>query len=172
MKWTSHRHTGWSYLRGGATACPVEGFLGRAGTQTEMRVHFWRRNVRDTIIILEEGKLPHPRCKNCDMFVPWRDLNGRHKSTEMCRSGAERKRRRLAEAEIRDSMGMASEVYGQHIQSVPRFKYLGRVLTKGGDDWSAVAGNLAKARKSWGRLQGILRREGAIKRVSEKNSRR
>ena len=81
-----------------------------------MRVHFWRRHVRDTIIILEEGNLPHPRCENCDMFVPWRDLNGRHKSTMMCKSGAERKSWRLAEAEIRESTEMAFEVYGKQIQ--------------------------------------------------------
>ena len=61
---------------------------------------------------------------------------------------------------------MAFEVYRQQIQSVPRFKYLGRVLTEGDDDWPAVVGNLAKARKSWGRLQGILSMEGATKRVS------
>ena len=67
---------------------------------------------------------------------------------------------------MRDSTEMAFEVYGQQIQSVPRFKYLGRFLTEGGDDWPAVAGNLAKARKSWGRLQGVLSREGATKRVS------
>ena len=36
----------------------------------------------------------------------------------------------------------------------------------GGDDWTAVAGNLGKARKSWGRLKRILNREGADKRVS------
>ena len=84
----------------------------------------------------------------------------------MCRSGADRKRRRLAEAEVRDSVEMAFEVYGKQIQSIPRFKYLGRILTEGGDDWPAVAGNLAKARKSWGGLQGILSREGATKRVS------
>ena len=95
------------------------------------------------------------------MFVPWWDLNGRHKSTTMCKRRAERKRRRLAEAEIRESTEMAFEVYGQQIQSVPWFTYLGRVMTAGDDDWPAVAGNLAKARKSWGRLQGILRREGA-----------
>ena len=89
----------------------------RAGTRTAMCVHFWRRHVRDTIIILEEGNLPHPRFKNCDMFVPWRDLNGRHKSTMMCKRGAERKHRRLAEAEIRESMEMAFEVYGQQIKS-------------------------------------------------------
>ena len=60
---------------------------------------------------------------------------------------------------------MAFEVYGQQIQSVPRFTYLGRVMTAGDDDWTAVAGNLAKARKSWGRMQGILRREGATPRI-------
>ena len=46
------------------------------------------------------------------------------------------------------------------------FKYLGRILTEGDYDWPAVAGNLEKSRKSWGRLQGILSREDATKRVS------
>ena len=122
--------------------------------------------MRDIVIILEEGNLPHPRCTNCDMFVPWRALNGFHKSTEMCKGGSDKKRQQLAEAEVRDSAGMAFEVYGEQIQTVPRFKYLGRILTEGDDDWLAVAGNLEKARKSWGRLQGILSREGATKRVS------
>ena len=36
----------------------------------------------------------------------------------------------------------------------------------GDDNWPAVAGNLSKARKSWGRMQGILRREGATPRIS------
>ena len=53
---------------------------------------------------------------------------------QMCRSGADRKRQRLEEAEVRDSTEMAFEVYGQHIQSVPRFTYLGGVLTKGDDN--------------------------------------
>ena len=39
-------------------------------------------------------------------------------------------------------------------------------MTAGDDDWPAVAGNLAKARKSWGRMQGILRREGATPWIS------
>ena len=39
---------------------------------------------------------------------------------------------------------------------------------EGDDNWPAVAGNLEKARKSWGGLQGILSREGATKRVSGK----
>ena len=86
------------------------------------------------MIILEEGNLPHPRCPRCDMFVPWRALNGRHKNTEMCRGGVDNKRRRLAEAEVRYSAEMAFEVYGKQLQTVPRFKYLGRVLTEGEDN--------------------------------------
>ena len=99
------------------------------------------------------------------MLVPWRALNGRHNNTEMCRSGAEKRRRRLAEAEVRDSAEMAFEVYGEQLHTVPRFKYLGRILTDGDDDWTAVAGNLVKARKSWGIQTGLLIMEGATKRV-------
>ena len=39
-------------------------------------------------------------------------------------------------------------------------------MTAGDDNWPAVAGNLAKAQKSWGRPQGILQREGATPRIS------
>ena len=39
-------------------------------------------------------------------------------------------------------------------------------MTAGDDDWTAVAEKLAKARKSWGRMQGILRREGSTTRIS------
>ena len=99
------------------------------------------------------------------MLVPWRSLNGRHKSTARFRSGAKRKRRQLAEIEIRESTEMAFEVYGRQLKTVPSFKYLGRTLKAGDDDWPVVAGNLGKARKSWGRLKRVLRRKGADKRV-------
>ena len=101
-----------------------------------MRVHFSRRHVRDTVIILEEGNLPHPRCEECDMLVPWRSLNGRHKDTEMCRSGAIKKRRRETETEIRESTERAFEAYGGQLEAVDSFKYLGRVMTAGDDDLS------------------------------------
>ena len=84
----------------------------------------------------------------------------------MCRSGAERKRRRLAEIELQESTEMAFEAYGKQLNTVPSFKYLERILTAGDDDWPSVAGNLGKARKSWGRLKRILSREGVDKRVS------
>ena len=59
--------------------------------------------------------------------------------------------------------GDGLEVYGEQLQTVPSFKYQGRILMEGGDDCPAVTGNLGKARKSWGRMQRILSREGENK---------
>ena len=100
------------------------------------------------------------------MLVPWWSLFGRHQDTALCLSGAEWKRRRDTEAEIRESAERAFEAYGDQLESVTRFTYLGRVMTAGDNDWPAVAGNLAKARRSWGRLRRILGREGATARIS------
>ena len=61
---------------------------------------------------------------------------------------------------------MAFEVYRKQLNTVSSFKYPGIILTAGDENWPAVAGNLGKARKSWGRLHRILSREGADKRVS------
>ena len=90
--------------------------------------------MRDTVIILEEGNLPHPRCEECDMLVPWRSLNGRHKSTAMCKSGAIKKQRRETETEIREITERAFEAYGGQLEAVDSFKYLSRVMTAGDDD--------------------------------------
>ena len=47
-------------MRAGTRPCPVEGCSCRALMRTAMMVHFWYRHVRDTMVILEEGNLPHP----------------------------------------------------------------------------------------------------------------
>ena len=49
-----------------------------------MRVHFVHRHVQDTVVMLEEVNLPHPRCLRCDMQVPRKALNGRHLGTAQC----------------------------------------------------------------------------------------
>ena len=71
------------------------------------------------------------------MLVPWRSLNRRHHATALCRKGAEQKRRRIAEEELRDSTERAFESYGKPIETVNKFKYLGQVMTVGGGaaDW-------------------------------------
>ena len=49
--------------KGGPQSCPVEECPGRAATRMATRVHFLlHRHVLDTVVILEEGNLLHPRC--------------------------------------------------------------------------------------------------------------
>ena len=144
--------------KGGPQKCPVEGCPGRVATRTAMQVHFVKWIVLDTVVILEEGNFPHPWCARCNMLVPRRYLNRRHPGTAQCKRGAERKRRRLAEAETRESAERAFEAYGEPIKNVTEFKYMGRVFTAGNNDWPAVVGNLGKARRSWGRLYWVLGR--------------
>ena len=104
-----------------------------------------QRHVLDTMVILEEGNSPHPRCAQCDVLVPSRALNGQHPATAQCSKGAERKRQRLAETGTRESLERAFEAYGEPINNVSEFRYLGRVLTAGDNDWLAMVGNLGKA---------------------------
>ena len=59
---------------------------------------------------------------------------------------------------MRESTEMAFDANRKQLKTVPSFKYLGRILTAGDDDWPAVAGNLGKAQKSRGRLKRIMSR--------------
>ena len=77
-----------------------------------MQVQFVRLHVQDTVVMLEEGNFPHPRCARCDMQVPRKALNGSHLGTAQCAKGAERKRRRLAETETRENSERAFRSYG------------------------------------------------------------
>ena len=152
--------------RDGRRQCPVEGCPGVSATRAAMRVHFVHQHVHDTVVILEEGNLPLLRSPWCDLQVSRKALNGRHLETRQCRKGAERKQRRLAAAELEATSEKAFHAYGTKMRAVTEFKYLGRVMINTDDDWPAVAGNIRKARASWGRLARILGREGADLKVT------
>ena len=68
-------------VREGPRLCPVKGCIGRALTRTLMMVHVWHQHAKDTMVILEEGNLSHPRFPLCEIMVPWKDLNGTHRRT-------------------------------------------------------------------------------------------
>ena len=67
---------------------------------------------------------------------------------------------------MREISKRAFQAYGIPLETFVLFKYLGRVLTPGDDDWPEVVGNLKKAQKRWARLTSILGREGPKPRVS------
>ena len=108
--------------------CPVEGCLGGASNRINIRVNFAHFHARDTIVILEEGNRPYPRLPQCDMFVSHRSLNGRHLTTDFCRQGAERKRRRLAEEGALGGAEASFSAYGIPLAPVTTFSYVERVL--------------------------------------------
>ena len=120
-----------------------------------MRVHFLHRHILDTVVILDEVNLLHPWCTRCDMLVPRRDLNGRHPTTAQCARVDERKRRRIVNAETRESSERAFDAYGEPLENVTTFRYLGCILKTGDNEWLAVVGNLGKARKSQGSYLGF-----------------
>ena len=70
------------------------------------------------------------------------------------------------EEELRKSTERSFEAYGAPFLNVTAFKYLGRVMTAGGDDWTVVVGKLQRARKIWGWLLLKLSREEADPKVS------
>ena len=56
--------------KAGPRPFPVKGCSGQASTRNSIRVHLWHRQVRDTVVILEEVNLSHPRFPLCDIMVP------------------------------------------------------------------------------------------------------
>ena len=65
-----------------------------------------------------------------------------HRPVSHYSRGAEQKRRRLAEEELRESSERAFQAYGAPLENVTSFKDLGRVMTVGDDYWPEVVGNL------------------------------
>ena len=96
---------------------PVDGCPEDLAKRMAIRVRIVHQHVQDTVVMLEEGKSPHPRCARCDMQVPRKALNGRHLGTAQCAKGDERKRRRLAETETREN---SSHLMTRHGKAVGR----------------------------------------------------
>ena len=72
--------------------CPVEGCPGVSATREAMRVHFVHRHIHNTVVILEEGNLPLPRCPRCDLQVSRKSLNRRNLETNQCLPRVRRRR--------------------------------------------------------------------------------
>ena len=125
-------------VRAGRRPCSVEGCSGQASTQTAIRVHFWNRHVKYTLVILEEGNLLHPCFPLCNIMVPWKALNGINKRTAQCTCGLEQRRRQLAALEAVEVTSRAFSAYGRPVEMVTSFKYLGRVISATDKNWTAV----------------------------------
>ncbi len=108
-------------------------------------------------IINEEGAL----CPRCLMFVSQLALNRTHPTSQACKAGEERVRRRHLHEKARRASEDTFTANGQMLEKVHMFKYLGRLLVINDDDAPALARNLLRARSQWGRFSTVLTREGA-----------
>ena len=50
-------------------------------------------------------------------------------------------------------------IYGEELERVELFKYLGRLLSMDDNDGPAIRANLRKARRSWARISRVLRQD-------------
>jgi Reverse transcriptase (RNA-dependent DNA polymerase) len=148
-----------------ATPCPVPNCPGSYSSRSSMRTHFQHRHWNDVIHILEEGPFPLPQCPRCLLFTS-NAQTARHQQSKTCAAGYARKIRRLQQ--LANEAGETTTLYvnGTAIENVDSFRYLGRILTATDDDQLAIVHNLQKAKRSWRRIQTILRRQGATPHTS------
>ena len=85
-------------------------------------VHFFHRHSRVTVVVVEEGNLPQPRCPRFYMMVMWKALNGLHNTTSQCDKGLDQKRRRLEAEEMVKIKSKALQAYGRPLKMVTPFK--------------------------------------------------
>jgi len=146
--------------------CPVEGCSGSARSWDNLRRHFCHRHPDDTLCILEEAPTPLPKCELCGMHVKPNAIRGGHQTSLLCKRGAARLRQRKVNEEARLAREQVFTIYGEPLQSVIVFKYLGRPLSSTDDDWPALYRNLSRARKRWGQVRRVLTRDGATPKIS------
>ena len=101
--------------------------MGRAATRKALIVHFLHRHIRYTMVVLEEGKLLHPKCPRCYIMVAWEALNGRQTTTTQ---------------EIRAITERDFQAYSRPLNLVISFKYLVWIMTVSNGGCPEVVGNL------------------------------
>jgi hypothetical protein len=88
-------------------------------------------------------------------------MNGRHHETALCKDGVARKVQHVAAERTHLALRQTFTAYGEELEGVEVFKYLGRLLAYDNNDTQAVRNNLKKAQGIWARLSRTIRAENA-----------
>ena len=84
-----------------------------------------------------------------------------HEQTKYCWEGWAKTQQYAAHKASCDALDKTFTAYGEELEQVEVFKYLGRQIAMDDNDGQAAHNNLKKARKCWGRLSWVLRAENA-----------
>ena len=147
---------GWS-ADGKHLCCPVPGCGGKAASHWNMRRHFRDRHPLDLVGNPGEGVLP--RCQVCRMQTS-PSATG-HRATSFCVEGGRRHRQHEAAAAAALALRQQFSAYGEVLERVEVFRYLGRLVSMDDEDAQAIGANIKKARRAWAQLHKVLRGENA-----------
>ena len=120
-----------------------------------MRQHF--RFLHSQNLVDEPGEGCYPKCGRCGVQV--NPTATGHQATQSCKVMHAARLQRKAVSDSTVSMDAKFYAYGEELERVEIFKYLGRLITFRDDDTPVVRGNLVKARRVWARISCVLRAE-------------
>jgi hypothetical protein len=93
--------------------------------------------------------------------MPVEDLSQGHHRTALCQRGWERKRQYAAAVRSQQALGRSFTAYGEELEWVEVFKYLGQLIAFNDANNQAMRSNLRKVRGCWARVSRVLRAENA-----------
>jgi hypothetical protein len=123
------------------------------------------QHPQDLVCFPIEGSQPLPKCERCGLQTPVADLNGGHHRTELCQRGWERKWQHAAAVRSQEALKRLFTAYGEELERVEVFRYLGRLIAYDDADNQAMQLNLRKARGCWAWISRVLRAENATART-------
>jgi hypothetical protein len=145
----------------GTYSFPIPACVDSACSKAVLRSHFLRRHPQDLVYCPTEGSLPLPQCDRSGLQISYTALNGRHYKTALCLDGVARREQYAAAKRVHLSLSQTFTAYGESLERVEVFKYLGGLLAYDNNDAQAVRGNLKKVRGIWSRLSRTIRAENA-----------
>ena len=126
-----------------------------------MREHFMYRHFFSRIEVVQEERDTLPRCDLCGMHIPVGRLL-KYQRTKRCNRNMKiwwrRKDVVIASRCEGETFSLTGEDGVECIEGVDTFKYLGSILDRSDDNWTAVRRNVRKDRRFWNRLGELLRR--------------
>ena len=105
------------------------------------------------------GESCYPKCGRCGMQV--NPMATVHQATKRCNAMHAGRLQRKAVSNSAVAMDAKFYAYGEELEQVEVFKYLGRVIAFDDDDTQVVRGNLKKAHCVWAHVLHVLHAENA-----------